>query len=245
MRTVREDPDDKAVALQEACEGLRVAIVDYWLVSYRGGERVLDVLQGVFPQADIFMMVYGRGQTSERIRRHRIRTSFLQSIPLSKQAYQSLLPLMPMALEQFDVSGYNLMKSEESGPTKGVLTNPETCHIRNCHSPCAWNMYPDYLRGGWIKRLFMPPLMNHIRNWDQLSAGRVDFFVASSINGARRIRKYYRREAPVIYPPVDLAGFSVADSAEDFYMVVSPLVEYKRLIWRWQPVVSFVSDWWQ
>jgi len=211
---------------------IKVALVHYWLVTHRGGERVIEALAGIFPQADIFALVYDPEQTSERIRRHQIRTSFLQSIPFARRAYQSLLPLMPMALEQFDLRGYDLVLSQESGPAKGVLTDPETCHICYCHSPMryAWNMYQDYWQGaGRLKRLFIPPLMNYIRQWDHLSAARVDYFVTSSQNGARRIRKFYRREAPVIYPPVDLSTFSPDSQPEDFYLVVSPLVAYKRV----------------
>jgi glycosyltransferase involved in cell wall biosynthesis len=216
----------------DGLNNLRVALVHYWLVSHRGGERVLEVLGDVFPQADIFTLVYDPEQTSERIRQHRIRTSFLQRIPFSHRAYQSLLPLMPVALEQFDLRGYDLVLSQESGPAKGVLTNPETCHICYCHSPMryAWNMYQDYLQeSGRLKRFLIPPFMNLIRQWDQLSAARVDYFVASSRNGVRRIQKYYRREAPVIYPPVNLSSFSAGDRHEDFYLIVSPLVAYKRV----------------
>ncbi|HUI40934.1 MAG TPA: glycosyltransferase [Terriglobia bacterium] len=218
--------------MPESLKELRVALVHYWLVSHRGGERVVEVLGDMFPQADIFTLVYDPGQTSERIRRHRIHTSFLQSIPLARRAYRSLLPLMPMALEQFDLRAYDLVISQESGPAHGVLTSPETCHICYCHTPMryAWNMYQEYWQGaGRLKRLLIPPMMNRIRNWDQLSAARVDYFVASSKNGARRIRKYYRREAPVIYPPVDLLSFSIGSHPEDFYLVISPLVAYKRV----------------
>lgn len=211
---------------------LRIALVHYWLVSHRGGERVLEVLGDMFPQADIYTLVYDPAQTSESIKRHRIETSFLQSIPFSRRAYQSLLPLMPMALEQFDLRDYDLILSQESGPAKGVLTSPEACHICYCHSPMryAWNMYQDYLQGaGRLKRILIPPLMKSIRQWDQLTAARVDYFVASSRNGSKRIRKYYRREAPVIYPPVDLSSFSADGRPEGFYLVVSPLVAYKRV----------------
>ncbi|HEY6293723.1 MAG TPA: glycosyltransferase [Terriglobia bacterium] len=210
---------------------LRVAIVHYWLVSRRGGEHVVEALGEMFPQADIFTLVYDPKQTSENIRRHRIHTSFLQSIPFARRAYRSLLPLMPMALEQFDLRGYDLVISNESGPAKGVLTDPETCHICYCHSPMryAWNMYQDYRHGaGRLQRLFIPPLMSRIRQWDQLTADRVDYFVASSRNGERRIRKFYRRDAQVIYPPVDLSSFSISQP-EDFYLVVSQLVAYKRI----------------
>lgn len=152
---------------------LRIALVHYWLVSHRGGERVLEVLGDMFPQADIFTLVYDGAQTSEHLRQHRIQTSFLQSIPFSRRAYRSLLPLMPMALEQLDLRNYDLVLSQESGPAKGVLTSPETCHICYCHSPMryAWNMYQEYLQGsGRLKRLLIAPLMNSIRQWDQLTA---------------------------------------------------------------------------
>ncbi|HEV2380186.1 MAG TPA: glycosyltransferase [Terriglobia bacterium] len=211
---------------------LRVALVHYWLVSHRGGERVVEALGDMFPQADIFTLVYDPKRTVSSISRHRIQTSFLQSFPFATRIYQSLLPLMPMALEQFDLRGYDLVISSESGPAKGVLTGPETCHICYCHSPMryAWNMYPEYWQGaGRFKRLLIPPLMSRIRQWDQLSAARVDYFVANSRNVARRIRKYYAREARVIYPPVDVSSFSVAKQGGEFYLVVSQLVAYKRV----------------
>jgi len=213
-------------------DGLRTALVHYWLVSHRGGERVLETLGELFPQADIFTLVYDPAQTSDRIRQHRVHASFLQSIPFARRTYQSLLPLMPLALEQFDLRGYDLVLSQESGPAKGVLTNPETCHVCYCHSPMryAWNMYQEYMQGaGRFERLLIAPVMSHIRQWDQLSAARVDYFAASSRNGAGRIRKYYRREAPVIYPPVDFSAFSASGQPEDFYLAVSPLVAYKRV----------------
>ena len=211
---------------------MRVAIVHYWLVSHRGGERVVAALGEMFPQADIFTLVHDPKRTFGNINRHRIQTSFLQSFPFATRIYQSLLPLMPMALEQFDLRGYDLVISSESGPAKGVLTGTETCHICYCHSPMryAWSMYQDYWQGsGWLKRLLIPGLMNRIRQWDQISASRVDYFVANSRNVERRIRKFYRREARVIYPPVDLSSFSPSGQPGEFYLVVGQLVAYKRI----------------
>lgn len=211
---------------------MRVAIVHYWLVSHRGGERVVEALCEMFPDADIFTLVHDRKRTFGSISKHPIRTSFLQSFPFATRIYQSLLPLMPMALEQFDLRSYDLVISSESGPAKGVLTGPETCHVCYCHSPMryAWNMYQDYWQGaGRIKRLLIPPLMNRIRQWDRLSADRVDYFVANSKNVARRIRKYYGRDAKVIYPPVDASSFSPGRDRGEFYLVVSQLVAYKRV----------------
>jgi glycosyltransferase involved in cell wall biosynthesis len=210
----------------------RVALVHYWLVTHRGGERVIEVLAEMFPQADIYTLVYDERQTSATIRQHPIHSSFIQKLPFGQRFYRSYLPLFPVALEQFDLRAYDLVISSESGPAKGVLTGPETCHICYIHSPMryAWNMYQDYWQGaGWLKRLFIPPLMNYIRQWDQASAARVDYFVASSRNCSRRVRKFYRREASVIYPPVDVSSCSIGGDPEDFYLVVSPLVAYKRV----------------
>lgn len=232
MPIVREETAERTGALLPAFEGLRVALVHYWLVSHRGGERVVEVLGGMFPQADIFTLVYDENATSATIRQHPIHTSFIQKLPFGRRFYRAYLPLFPLALEQFDLRGYDLVISSESGPAKGVLTSPEACHICYIHSPMryAWNMYQDYWQGaGRLKRLLIPPLMNYIRQWDQSSAARVDYFVASSRNCARRVRKFYRREAPVIYPPVDVSSCLIGGDPEDFYLVVSPLVAYKRV----------------
>ena len=209
---------------------MRSAIVHYWLLGMRGGEKVLEALCRLLPDADIFTLFYDPAQVSECIRSHRISTSFLNPY---RRHYRSLLPLMPMALEHLDLRGYDLVISNESGPAKGVLTSSQTRHICYCHSPMRylWDLYPAYLHE-WssspLKKLVMIPLTNYLRLWDYASAARVDEFVASSKNGQARIRKAYRRESRLIYPPVDVESF-FCSAPEDYYLIVSELVAYKRI----------------
>ena len=213
---------------------LRTALVHYWLVRRRGGERVLEVLAEMFPRADIFTLVLDRESLSPTLRSRKVTSSFLQKVPGATRHYQKLLPLFPLALEQFQLDDYDLVISSESGPAKGVLTRSHTCHICYCHTPLryVWDMYHHYRTatpGGTLGRALYAWVANYVRQWDYAAAARVDYFAASSRNGAARIRKYYRRDAEVIYPPVDISSFSLTESPDDFYLVVSPLVPYKRV----------------
>src|SRR5207248_2893967 len=210
--------------------GMRTAIVHYWLLNRRGGEKVLDALCRLLPEADIFTLFCDPATLSAELRRHKITTSFLNPL---RRGYRSLLPLMPMALESFDLRGYDLVVSSESGPAKGVITPSSTRHICYCHTPMRylWDLYPAY-RNEWtrspLKRALMTPLTNYLRVWDFASAARVDEFVANSQNVRQRIWKTYRREAEVVYPPVDVDSFGWK-SPEDYYLMVSELIPYKRV----------------
>jgi glycosyltransferase involved in cell wall biosynthesis len=212
---------------------LKVAIIHYWLVGMRGGEKVIEALCEMYPQADIFTHVYVPEMISDRIRQHRIIPTFINSLPRAASMYKTYLPLMPLALEQLDLRGYDLVISSESGPSKGVIPPSDALHVCYCHTPMRyiWNMYHDY-RGsaGRITRLLMPPLSHYLRMWDVTSAARVDSFVANSSTVARRIRRYYGAESTVIHPPVDTAAFSIAAPAElgDYYLMAGELVSYKR-----------------
>jgi glycosyltransferase involved in cell wall biosynthesis len=209
---------------------MRSAIVHYWLLNMRGGEKVVEALCRLLPDADVFTLFYDPDRVSETIREHRVHASFLQ--PLRKQ-YRSLLPLMPMALESFDLRGYDLVVSSESGPAKGVITSSNTRHVCYCHTPMRylWDMYPAY-RNEWTrsrwKRALMTPVANYLRLWDYASAARVDEFVANSENVGRRIWKTYRRESCVVRPPVSVESF-YCRPPEDYYLIVSELVPYKRV----------------
>jgi glycosyltransferase involved in cell wall biosynthesis len=209
---------------------MRSAIVHYWLLNMRGGEKVVEALCRMLPDADVFTLFYDPDRVSETIRAHRVRVSFLQ--PLRKH-YRSLLPLMPLALESFDLREYDLVISSESGPAKGVITSSNARHICYCHTPMRylWDMYPAYrnewTRGRW-KRALMTPLANYLRLWDFASAARVDQFVANSDNVRRRIWKTYRRESHVVRPPVGVETFYWRPP-EDYYLIVSELVPYKRV----------------
>jgi glycosyltransferase involved in cell wall biosynthesis len=209
---------------------MRTAIVHYWLLNMRGGEKVVEALCRLLPDADIFTLFYDPERVSETIRRHHVKPSFLQ--PLRKR-YRSLLPLMPMALESFDLRGYDLIVSSESGPAKGVITTSDARHICYCETPMRylWDMYPayrnDWTRSRW-KRALMAPLTNYLRLWDYASAARVDQFVANSENVRRRIWKTYRRESRVVRPPVAVETF-YWKPPRDYYLIVSELVPYKRI----------------
>jgi glycosyltransferase involved in cell wall biosynthesis len=212
---------------------MKVAIIHYWLVGMRGGEKVLEALCEMYPQADIFTHVYVPEMISDNIRRHNIITSFINSLPRAKKMYKAYLPLMPLALEQLDLRGYDLIISSESGPAKGIIPPAEALHVCYCHTPMRyiWNMYHDYRKSaGLMTRLIMPPLSHYLRMWDVTSAARVDSFVANSATVARRIRRYYGVDSAIIHPPVDTDAFSIVDSSEegDCYLMAGELVSYKR-----------------
>ncbi len=218
---------------------MRTAIVHYWLINRRGGEKVLEALCRLLPDADIFTLFCDPETLSPELRRHKIHTSFLNPL---RRWHRNLLPLMPMALESFDLRGYDLVVSSESGPAKGVITSSTTRHVCYCHTPMRylWDLYPayrnEYTRSR-LKRALMTPLSNYLRLWDYASAARVDEFVANSENVRTRIRKTYRREAEVIHPPVEVESFHWAPS-EDYFLTVSELVAYKRIDLLVQPFLA-------
>ena len=212
---------------------MRVAIIHYWLVGMRGGEKVIEALGRMYPEADIFTHVVVPEALSEDLRRHTIRTSFIAKLPRAARMYKSYLPLMPLALEQLDLSGYDLIISSESGPAKGIIPPEGAVHLCYCHSPMRyiWNMYHEYRRSaGPVARAAMPLLTHYLRIWDESSAARVDHFVANSSTVAGRIRRYYRRDAEIVHPPVDVGAFAPVGLEElgDYYLMVGELVRYKR-----------------
>lgn len=209
----------------------RVAIVHYWLVSMRGGERVLERMLELYPRADVFTHVYDPQAVSDRIRQARVKTSFIDCLPFSKKLYQYYLPLMPMALEELDLSGYDLVISSEAGPSKGVITSPTSLHVCYCHSPMRylWDQYHRYRReANWLARLAMPGMYHRLREWDVSSSARVDRFAANSNFIRQRINKVWRREAEVIHPPVDTSRFTPSTEVDDYYLWVGQMVPYKR-----------------
>jgi glycosyltransferase involved in cell wall biosynthesis len=213
---------------------LRVAIVHYWFVRRRGGERVVETIASLFPGADLYFVVADPGQFPDSLRNRTIRTSFVQNLPGSLRWHRHFIPLYPLALEQFDFSGYDLVFSSESGPAKGIVTGARTCHICYCHSPMRylWDYYHRYRNSsgfGRITRLIFSAAAHYLRVWDLASASRVDYFVANSETTAARIRKHYRRVAEVIFPPVDAHRTQVPVEARDHYLVVSHLADYKRV----------------
>jgi glycosyltransferase involved in cell wall biosynthesis len=212
---------------------MKVAIIHYWLVGMRGGEKVIEALCEMYPQADIFTHVYVPEMVSDRINRHKIIPTFINSLPRASKMYKNYLPLMPLALEQLDLRGYDLVISSESGPAKGIIAPARALHVCYCHTPMryVWNMYQDYRdSAGRVARLLMPPLTHYLRMWDVSSAARVDSFVANSATVAGRIHRYYGADSVVIHPPVDTAAFSIAAPSElgDYYLMAGELVSYKR-----------------
>ena len=212
---------------------MKVAIIHYWLVGMRGGEKVIEALCEMYPQADIFTHVYVPEMVSDRIRQHRIIPTFINSLPRASRMYKTYLPLMPLALEQLDLRGYDLIISSESGPAKGIIAPSHAVHVCYCHTPMRyiWNMYHDYrTSAGRMARLMMPPLTHYLRMWDVTSAARVDSFVANSATVARRIHRYYGAPSVVIHPPVDTGAFSIAAPSEldEHYLMAGELVFYKR-----------------
>lgn len=212
-------------------KGLKVAIIHYWLVSMRGGEKVLEELCRLFPQADIFTLVCDESRLSDTLRSRRITTSFLHRIPGARRHYTKMLPLMPFALEHFDLQDYDLVISSESGPAKAVITRPDALHICYCHSPMRyiWDQFHLYRRGmPWPGRMLMSLTAPFLRVWDVTSAARVDAFIANSGYIASRIRRFYNRDASVIHPPVAVEDFKLGDGAGEFYLYAGQLTGYKR-----------------
>jgi len=215
---------------------MKVAIVHDWLVTYAGAERVLEQMLKIWPNADLFCIVDflkpdERGFISDR----KVTTSFIQKMPGANRWYRNWLPLMPLAVEQFDLAGYELVISSSHAVAKGVLVGPDQLHICLCHSPIryAWDLQGQYLKESnldtGMKSYLVRWLLHRIRIWDFRSASGVDFFVAVSEFISRRIKKAYRRESHVIYPPVDIEEFQLKVDKEDFYLASSRLVPYKKI----------------
>ncbi len=208
---------------------MRAAIIHYWLLNQRGGEAVVEGLCRLLPDADLFTLFYDPARVSPAIRARRIRASFLNPL---RRWYRSLLPLMPLAIEQFDLRDYDLVISSESGPAKGVIVPSGARHVCYCHTPMRylWDLYPAYSREwtpGW-KRPLMAPAANYLRLWDYAAAQRVDDFIANSHNIQRRIWRCYRRESQVVHPPVAVETF-FWKPPEDYFLIVAELVPYKRI----------------
>lgn len=215
---------------------MRIALVHYWLVNMRGGEKVLESLCSLYPSADIYTHVVDRKRISKSLNKHHIHTTFINKLPFARTKYQIYLPFMPLALEQLDLRKYDLVISSESGPAKGVLTSAKTPHICYCHSPMRylWDFYQDYLEEcSSLKRIMFRYVAHKLRMWDLASASRVDHFIANSNNVAARIRKHYRREAEIIYPPIDVDFFTpqtqekILTGQQKTYIMIGQLVRYK------------------
>lgn len=215
---------------------MKIAIVHDWLVTYAGAERVLEQMLNIFPQADLYSLIdFLPSNQREFIMDKHVTTSFIQKLPFAKKHYRQYLPLMPLAVEQLDLSAYDIVLSSSHAVAKGVITGPEQLHISYVHSPIryAWDLQHQYLKEsgldkglkGWAAKW----ILHRIRQWDYRTSNGVDHFIANSRFIAKRILKVYRRESTVIYPPVDAEFFIFNEKKEDFYFTASRMVPYKKI----------------
>ena len=215
---------------------MRVAFIHEWLSTYAGSEQLLEQMLDLFPHADVFCIVdFLPAAHRDFLKGRSVRTSFIQKLPRARSKFRNYLPLMPLAVEQFDLSSYDLVISNSHAVAKGVLTSPHQLHLCMCLSPIryAWDLQQQYLSASGLQRgmkgWLVKAVLHYIRMWDVRSANRVDHFMAISKFIARRVRKYYRREATVIYPPVDTEAFPLHTEKEDFYLTASRMTPYKRM----------------
>ena len=212
---------------------MKVAIVHDWLTSFGGAERVVLELLQIFPNADLYTLVYRRETMDQYFGKYTVRTTFIQKMPGGVKHYRAFLPLMPAAFEDLDMRSYDLVLSSSSSCAKGVITRPDAIHICYCHTPMryAWDMYGEYVSAkSFWKRTLIAVLMKNIRLWDRVSADRVNYFVSNSNYVAKRIKAHYQKEAKTIYPPVLTDFYQPSDVAPDnYYLIVSRLVSYKKV----------------
>ncbi|HWQ00319.1 MAG TPA: glycosyltransferase [Vicinamibacterales bacterium] len=224
-----------ALAPLACAADLRVAVAHDWLTGMRGGERVLEAICELLPQAEIFTLLHVPGSVSATIERHPIRTSLLQRVPFAARTYRYWLPLFPALVEQFDLDRFDLVVSSSHCAAKAVVAPGRARHLCYCHSPMryAWDQFEAYFgeaRVGRAGAAALRIMMRRLRRWDAATSARVDRFVANSRHVAGRIRRYYNRDAGVVYPPVDTAFFRPDGRPPGgYFLVVSALVPYKRL----------------
>jgi len=217
---------------------MKVAVVHDWLVAYAGAERVLEQILRCYPDADVFSLI-DFAEERAFLQGRPVTTSFIQRLPFARTRYRGYLPLMPLAIEQLDVSGYDLVISSSHAVAKGVLTGPDQLHVSYVHTPIryAWDLQHQYLRESnlqyGLRSVLARVLLHYIRTWDARTRDGVDHYIANSAFVARRIRKIYGRHASVIHPPVDVESFVPAGPEDgprqDYYVTVSRLVPYKRV----------------
>jgi glycosyltransferase involved in cell wall biosynthesis len=212
---------------------MRVALVHDYLVQYGGAERVLENFCEIFPNAPIFTIVYDEKLTNGAFRGRKIRTSFLQKVPFTSSHHRAFPLLMPMAIESLDLRGYDLVLSDSASYAKSALTDTGTLHITYCHTPMryAWDDCHRHMREFEYSRLtrsLMPFGMSYLRLWDRISSDRPDKYIANSRFVAGRIKKYYGRDAEVIYPPVNLDNFHISPDIGDYFLVIGRALPYKR-----------------
>jgi glycosyltransferase involved in cell wall biosynthesis len=212
----------------------RIALVQDWLTGMRGGEKILEVLCELFPDATVFALLHNEGAMSPTIERMKIKTSFIQHLPMKATKYRNYLPLMPLAIDSIDFSGYDLIISTSAAVAKGAIPKDGAKHICYCNSPMryVWDQYEEYFgkrNAGFVTRSVMALVAPYLRRWDVQSCNRVHYFIANSHNVAERISRIYHRTSEVIYPPVSTDQFTISEKNDSYYLVVSALVPYKRV----------------
>lgn len=212
---------------------MKIALVHDYLVQCGGAEKVLECFSEIFPYAPIYTLIYDEKLTHGIFSQKKIRTSYLQKIPFSKTRHRIFPPLMPMAIEQFDFSNYDIVLSDSSSFAHGIITKPETLHICYMHTPMryAWDDCQKYTEDFYFPKFIkksIPFFMNYIRVWDRVSADRPDAIIANSNFIAKRIKKYYKRDSVVIHPPVESEKFHTSQKSEDYFLLVGRLMAYKR-----------------
>lgn len=213
---------------------IKIALVHDWLTGMRGGEKVLEVLCELFPDATLFTLVHKKGSVSPTIENMKIRTSIIQHLPKSVSRYQYYLPLMPFAIERFDLSEYDVIISSSHAVAKGVKVRKDALHICYCHTPMRyiWDQYENYFakdKSSYPARIAMRIFRKHLQRWDVESSSRVNYFIANSKNVQERILRIYNRNSDVIYPPVETSRFKISKSAGEYFLILSALVPYKRV----------------
>lgn len=215
---------------------MKVAIVHDWLVTFAGAEKVLAELIKIWPDADLYSVIDFLSPTDrDKLGGKTAKTTFIQRLPQARKRYQMYLPLMPLAIEQLDLAGYDLIISSSHAVAKGVITGPDQLHICYCHSPIryAWDMQAQYLTEAnldkGVKSFLARCILHKIRNWDARTANNVEYFVSNSDYIARRIKKVYKRDAVTIYPNVEVNEFPMLPKKEDFYLTASRMVPYKKM----------------
>jgi len=212
---------------------MKIALVHDYLVQYGGAERVLECFTELFPYAPIYTLVYNEDLMHGKFSGKNIRTSFIQKLPFAKIRHRIFPQFMPMAIEQFDFSDYDIVLSDSSSYAKGIITEPETLHICYMHTPMryAWDDCQKYTSDFDFPRLvkkIIPFIMNYIRVWDRVSADRPDKIIANSGFVARRIKKYYKRDSVVIHPPVETDNFFISSERDNYFLMVGRMLAYKR-----------------
>lgn len=215
---------------------MKVALIHDFLNQVGGAEKVLEIFHELYPKAPVFTITHDKSETGNAFKDMDITTSFIQRLPGGPRKYKWYLAWMPAAIEQFDLSKYDVVLSDCSAYSKGIITKPDTLHICYCHSPTRYlwsdtHAYTEELKQPSIIKKGLPLILNKIRVWDKLASERVDSFIANSNNVKDRIKKYYNRDSQVIYPPVDTSKFKAVSKNEvgDYYLIVSRLRPYKRV----------------